>query len=406
MQYQRFDPAGCDFPQTRVPVLPALSRQSLGHARAASFEPLDTRANSQSFVRGRYALAEACRLAGVGPGSCLLAPAYHCRTMLDPAIRLNGHIALYPLRADLSPDLAKLAACVAASPKPVKAMLLTHYFGFAQTLKPIAEFCVQHRITLIEDCSHALFVRTDSSAGVNPGDPVMGKTGSYGIASPCKFFSSEDGGVLWANGQNEPPLTPRTPQPLTQELKAVVHALQRTRAATLNASDAQKSTAPCHAPALPPAGCDTLEQSATTSAWYQPEQEHLQSLAFSRWVMRHTNLQRLTQLRRQHYRQWAGAVAGLPHCRALFPVLPANCVPYMFPLYIDDPDTHFFALKQLGVPIWRWDDMATSGCPVATRCRLHLLHLPCHQELSAPQMAWMTTTLQNVMRQPATGRPS
>jgi hypothetical protein len=80
--------------------------------------------------------------------------------------------------------------------------------------------------------------------------------------------------------------------------------------------------------------------------------------------MRHTNTQRLAKRRRQHYQQWVSAVAG--------------------------------------VPIWRWDDMAVSDCAVATHYRLHLLHLPCHQELTAEQMAWMTHTVAGVMHNPPT----
>lgn len=414
MQYQRFDPTGCDFPQPRVPVLPTLVRQSLGHAKVANFKPLGSGGNASFFTRGRYALTEAYRLAGLDQNSTLLAPAYHCRTMLDPAIRLDAQIALYELNADLSPNLGALATCLAASQKPVKAMLLTHYFGFQQNLQPIVDFCAQHAITLIEDCSHALFVSTDSATNASPNHLVMGKTGRFGVASPYKFFASEDGGLLWANEPNAPLLAPQTPKPLTQqkpqpfkqELKGVLHTLQRARMKAMDCRAALATTATGIDPPPPPAAHDTLEQSTTTSPYYQPEQEHLQSLACSRWVVRHTNLQRLTHLRRQHYQQWTNAVAGLPHCRPLFPQLPTDCVPYMFPLLIEDPDTHFFALKQLGVPIWRWDDMAVSACQTATNYRLKLLHLPCHQELTPAQMTWMTSTVQNVMQRPTAGHPT
>lgn len=418
MQYQRFDPTGCNFPLPKVPVLPTLGSQSLGLGKSASFTPLGSDGNTGFFTRGRYALTEAYRLAGLDQNSTLLAPAYHCRTMLDPAIRLGAQIALYELNADLSPNLGALAACLAACPQPAKAMLLTHYFGFPQNLQPIVDFCAEHGIMLIEDCSHAMFISADSAANTSPNHLVMGKTGRFGVASPYKFFASEDGGLLWTNGPNEPPLTPQTLQPLRQELKGIVHALQRARSQTMDcrvlpprnddtpARHYEAISGVAINAALPPTGHDIFEQSTTTSPYYQPEQEHLQSLACSRWVMRHTNLQRLTDLRRQHYQQWANSVAGLPHCHALFPVLPAECVPYMFPLYIDEPEAHFFALKQLGMPIWRWDDMAVSDCPVASDYRLHLLHLPCHQELSAAQMTWMTTALQNVMQQPPNGRQS
>ncbi len=94
--------------------------------------------------------------------------------------------------------------------------------------------------------------------------------------------------------------------------------------------------------------------------------------------------------RRANYRQWATALAGLPGGRALFPELAETCVPYMFPLLLTEADPLFFQLKQAALPIWRWDEMAVSDCAVAAGYRLRLLHLPCHQDLNAAQMAWMT----------------
>jgi hypothetical protein len=280
----------------------------------------------QSFTRGRFALTQAYRLAGVGPKAAILISAYHCRTMLDPAIRLGAPVVLYALRPDLSPDLAALARSVAHSPQPVKALLLTHYFGFAQDLGPVLDFCAQHGITLIEDCSHALFIRTYRAAGADAAhgsgqnlNRGMGQTGRYGVASPYKFFASQDGGLLWANAPDAPPLAAQTPQPLKQQTKGINHALQ--------ASLVKTAPPPRMPPSSPPPttrGTDTLEDSPATSPYYQPDQEHLQNLACSRWVMRHTHTQRLTERRRQHYQQWVSAMAGLPHCRPAMLMLSTN----------------------------------------------------------------------------------
>ena len=84
-----FDPSPCGFPKPRAPLLPV-------------------------------------GLDGIGPGSALLAPAYHCRTMLDPALALGGEVMLYPLAPDLAPDLAAIAALADRSPVPVKALLTAH----------------------------------------------------------------------------------------------------------------------------------------------------------------------------------------------------------------------------------------------------------------------------------------
>lgn len=73
-------------------------------------------------------------------------------------------------------------------------------------------------------------------------------------------------------------------------------------------------------------------------------------------------------------------------------------MPYMFPLYIDYPNPHFYFMKMLGVPIWRWDEMAVSDCPVASDYRTRLLHLPCHQELTNKEMEWMSIAITNVIK--------
>lgn len=398
MEYQRFDPTGCGFPKPRVPILPTLSRQSLGRGQSGLFSPLGSGAKTRFFTRGRYALTEAYRQSGVGDKGALLAPAYHCRTMLDPAIRLGAEVGLYALRPDLSPDMDSLATSLAACQHPVKALLVTHYFGFAQDLEPLAGFCGKYDIALIEDCAHALFIKSETNTIAKSG--AMGKTGRFCVASPYKFFPSEDGGLLWTNGGDEFPADQKPTPTFAQELKGLLHSAQRARDQN-RPPDVKMIDNEIQALAgkLALTGHDAREQDTQASKHYLAAEEHLTSLAWSRWVTRHTNVARLADRRRHNYQQWANAVADLPHCRALFPHLPDATVPYMFPLQIDHPEVHFFALKQLGVPVWRWDDMAMSNCRIASTNRLNLLHLPCHQELTAQQMSWMTTAVKQVMLQ-------
>ncbi len=78
----------------------------------------------------------------------------------------------------------------------------------------------------------------------------------------------------------------------------------------------------------------------------------------------------------------------------------------IFPFLIDHPDRHFPLLKRLGVPIWRWDELAVSDCQISHYFRLHLLHLPCHQGLSDNEMNWLIAAVRAVMHvgESATGR--
>jgi perosamine synthetase len=64
-----------------------------------------------------------------GPTGALLAPAYHCRTMLDPALALGGAFALYLLNADLTPQLVSIKALVAQHSPRITALVVTHYLA-------------------------------------------------------------------------------------------------------------------------------------------------------------------------------------------------------------------------------------------------------------------------------------
>ena len=140
------------------------------------------------------------------------------------------------------------------------------------------------------------------------------------------------------------------------------------------------------------------------SRLYDVSAEDKGSLIVSRWIAKHTDLKQLAARRREHYRRWLATTRGLSACRPLFAALPDECVPYMFPLLIDRPHVDFAILKRLGMPIWRWDEMAASDCQIASSYRLRLLHLPCHQELTVAEMDWMTSVLVAVCNQPSDDR--
>jgi perosamine synthetase len=391
--YNAFDPSACGFPPPRVPLLPALTGRALRHAAAKEFEMVGAGRARRSYMSGRYALHDAYRLAGVGPEGGLLAPAYHCRTMLDPAISLGATIGLYALDAQLVPDMASLLYQLKAAQRPVRALLLTHYFGFVQNVEPVKRFCDEQGLVLIEDCSHALFNRRGAAR--------VGTSGRYLTASPYKMFPCEDGGLLFA----EPgaPLPEVRPAGARAELKALANAAERIcahRATRHGAADIERLDANIAAIMQAPLerGAQAQRNSSATSSLYDVSKEGLSGTRISRGLMSLCDVDRLAQQRRANYRRWSEAVQGVPNCRPLFEQLPDDAVPYMFPLWIDDPHAHFFVLKKLGVPIWRWDDMAASDCTVSQRYREHLLHLPCHQALSDDELAWMTTAVTKVMR--------
>lgn len=389
LDYQIFDPADCAFPAARIPPLPdGLAGLSLGTQADRGGKPPES---FRHFVRARYALLEAYRLSGIGRDGALLAPAYHCRTMIDPALVLGGPVLLYPVRPDLSTDIGELDRLLQHSPVPVRALLATHFFGLPQALAPIAAWCTERGITLVEDCSHALFMEHGQA-------PNVGNVGDFVVSSPYKFIPCPDGGLLHARQAGRlDGLHPR-PQPLKAELRGIDYALSMARkrrhgpACAIDAIDADLAALPRR-----PMGDDSRRQDGL-SADYRPTEEGLASLRFSRFLCRHADLAGIAHRRRRHYARWAEATSEITGCRPLAPLLPNGCVPYMFPLHIDRPEHHFHPLKHLGVPIWRWDSIAASDCPTAGDYRLHLLHLPCHQAVTEPQLDWMIAAVRRVLR--------
>jgi perosamine synthetase len=396
LSYHRFDPGPCDFPQPRVPALPPLSWSQLSRgARAHGNVPV------RRYARGRYALRAAYELAGVGPRGALLAPAYHCRTMLDGAMRLGADVALYPLTAELEPEPAGLERAVASCATAPAALLFTHYFGLPRDISPVALWCRERGIALIEDCSHALVIGLDTASEDCRIDMPMGRSGRYAASSPYKFHPCPDGGVLWSPQRAPLPAAPTHRPGWVAQTRGLWQGWRQASVRRASPSPAQVDPElDTLANRCVVAGRDWIETDPIPglSPEYDPAEESLGSLAISRWIEHHADVGLLLQRRRERYAQWSDAVRDLTGCRPLFRTLSPGSTPYMFPLLVDEPPRRFYPLKLLGMPIWRWDDMAVSQCPVSQRYRQGVFHLPCHQAISDAEMDWMTAAVRRVMR--------
>jgi len=383
----RFDPTPCRFPSPRLPVLPLPRGSSLGlWVRGPG--PEDGR-RFQHHARGRYALEAALACVGLRKGhGTLLLPAYHCRTMLDPAVAQGIRVQVYPLRPDLSPDLDALRTRLADLRGQPKALLLTHFFGFVQPeLAAIQTLCEAECCELIEDASHA-FVLDPSLASSPQLAPGLATTAATGIASPYKFLPSPDGGLLWTRG----PL-PVPPRPATwrAELRAWLHFGR----ALLSA----RSSRPPGAALEPVDGAGPalqgLEAVRSPSPRFLDGERGRAPLRISRWVQRHARVDRIASARRANYLRLSRGLSGLRHARALHPQLDEFTVPYMFPLLLEEAEPYFTRLKVQGLPIWRWDELLDSDCPTSQSYRQRLFHLPCHEGLGSEAVDWMVERLRH-----------
>ncbi|MCV2364570.1 DegT/DnrJ/EryC1/StrS family aminotransferase [Paucibacter sp. DJ1R-11] len=388
----RFDASPCNFPRAAVPMLaqPELACLQWQVNPRLAMSPWGT----ESFKRGRYALHEAMRRSGLGPGTALLAPSYHCLTMLDPALRLGAAIKLFPVNANLTPDIGALKNIVhhQHGDQRIQALLIPHYFGIAQSLENMLELkqiCLDAKISLIEDCAHILTLGPQHPA------PDAGIHGDWIVSSPYKFFPITEGGLLWSSQHDHANASSETHTPSTgprwREILVLwqhIFGIKTLRTRSTNRADFLPNFSQAH---------EWEEACDSASPYYKPNDELTQESILASRLIRHTNIQALQARRRENFINWLEVCKTLRQATPLHTELPAGTIPYMFPLLLKDFKTHFDTLKRAGLPLGRWDNMVDSNCPTAKHYRMSLVHLPCHQSISKSQWTWMASTLRQIL---------
>ena len=379
---------GADYPRPLVSLLPQPS-WAAWCARSGPHMESPFLSGGESFTHSRYALAEAMRRAGVGPCGAVWLPAFHCRTMVEPALYLDAEVLYYPLTPDLQPNFEVVAERMKSGVKGV-AMLLTHYFGFPNAVEESAQFCKAQGLVLIEDCAHALYGQV--------GAHRLGKIGKYAAASLWKFLPVRDGSVLLDNTMSQPNPRRALSRPIGAELKALAGLIESwVKKRRSHWSPPATAVLNVEARRILARGSGAIPEGGLKE--FSPASADLPAFALSRWLSVFAAHGRVAQKRRENYQRWLLGVQSIPGIAPLFPELPATVVPYAFPLLIDAEGLLFHALKLAGIPIWRWEDIAVTECAVAQDYRLRLLQLPCHQELSKQELEWLIQTVQALARE-------
>lgn len=388
-----------------APIEPVLSLGALLPAGRQSLPSVLDTGPATCFTAGRYAIAWALKLMGLGPNDQVLLPAYHCAMMVEPLSAVSATPVFYRINDDLSVDMGDIRSKLTPS---VKAIMATHYFGFPQHLKALRALCDEAGIFLLEDCAHAYF-------GTAEGRP-MGAWGDYTIASPRKFFPVSDGGYLiqHAGDRQEIPLQSyglkstikvafnflehsiyygRLPiiAPLLHLLSLCLRIVRGTPEKQV--IEAPRDTDPATNPTPP--------------SEYNPARLNTRMSLFARMTLRVSSKERMIRRRRDNYEQLREGFSGIQNCRSLFEHLPDGVAPHMFPLWIDDLDSVFPLLEDLAVPMQRFGQFLWSGvdettCRVSSEMSHHLIQLPCHQELSRDEISLILTHVRSALAKSST----
>lgn len=381
-------------PSTRwlAPLAPVLEWRDFLPQRGARLPSVLDLGQRRLVTSGRMAIAIALRAMGVQPGARVLVPAYHSPSMVPPVLHLGATPEFYRVGRDAGVDLDDLARRLPGA----GALMVTHYFGFPQHMAPIRALCDRYGVPLLEDCAHSLF-------GAQGGRP-LGAWGDYAAASTMKFLPSYDGGCVASAHHTLSGIRLRSAG-LLFEAKAALGALEhsfahgRLRAAAAVLALPQRLLQALwrwRKRSLPPARQAIAPAASESDFDFDPRWLDKRSAWFSRTLLRLSSRQRLCRSRRRHYQALEQAVQGLPGCRPLYPALPEQVVPWVFPLLVDDPEPVFQRLQAAGVPLVRfglplWT--GAEGCADAQALARHVLGLPCHQALSEQELAAIVTAL-------------
>ncbi len=375
-------------PET-IPRLPVFGWQALRGGPAAMPCMLDL-PRLQYTTSGRAAILLALEALGVGAGHQVLVPTYHCPTMVAPVTHLGATPVFYPIDAHGTPRLDWMHA---QGMTQARALIAPHYFGLPQPMGRIKAWCTDHGLALIEDCAHALFGHAEAR-------PV-GAWGDVAIGSITKFLPVPEGGCLVLNQ----PLASARLQAAGAAVQAKalldlleVGASQRQLAglnglingtlAALRGLRGQTADAP--PPGTPPYAT-TGGQASGAELLIDAPLAHRRLSRVCASLAQRLPRERVVQRRRSNYVLLARALEGHAGLRPLLPTLPDDCAPYVFPLWVDQPDPGYAALRRLGMPVFRWDRL-WPGVPHwpddhGRHWSHHVIQLACHQDLDPAALA-------------------
>lgn len=350
---------------------------------------------------GRAALAIALEQCGVTNEHNVLIPSYHCDSMISPALRLDADVVFYKINDDTSPNIVDLKNKIT---QHTKAILVTHFFGFTESLTDIKSLCDEHNIFLIEDCAHAFFGEVNGES--------VGTVGDYAIASTMKFFPVLDGGILASNKHNLSSVTLKKPT-IAFQLKSAINSIEKAikfkrfgkRGVVLNSlleiknviwNLVKKSSAD-------PSKLTDVPGSSEGGFELDEKWINVHSTYFSTQISERANYSDIRSKRRQNYMLIHNALKALPSCEPLFESLPEHVTPLVYPLKFDKPAQYFSALKEKGVPIWRFGEyldkkITPDEFPISCELSETIFQFPCHQSLTQEELAWIISTIKDTVK--------
>lgn len=343
---------------------------------------------------GRGALLRACEEIAARHGKQqILLPAYHCPSGITPALHAGLSPVFYRIQRDLSIDLDDLNRKIS---NRTAAILVIHYFGIATDMRPFSEFR-QRGIEVIEDWSHAFIDAT--------GTHLSPCTSDYAIYSFWKLAPCSVGGALWRDAAHRQHDLTRasniTAAPLRERL---ANAKRMLETALSHSSHERTKRVFTWLEAMRTRRSEPRKEPNITEPTQEIGESHYPfdlALAQSgmpglaRQVLESTDLPSLTKQRRNNFEQYARLLAVNDGFKMLFPELPVQTCPWVFPVLLNNRNSidHRWradgvALHTFGIYLHSALFQHADAVSINDACYLaeHVLCLAIHQNVSTVQI--------------------
>jgi hypothetical protein len=380
--------ASLAIPVLPLPRGPVLGWASFAGSRAAGLPCVQDLPHVAVTSSGRAAIYQALRQLHLPAGSRVLLPTYHCPTIVAPVLLAGLQPVFYAVREDGLPDIASLSRPEAAG---ARAVLTAHYFGLARSLREVRAWCDERGAALIEDCAHAFF----GMAGERP----VGAWGDFSIASVTKFFPVPEAGLL-ASARRPINGLALTRQGIKAGFKGWVDVVEtgvaHRRFCGLNSGLSALFW-------LKNGGKTVFQISSVVDSSNESASQMMETcdmgrivrapLAVSRGLLHALPRGRVVIRRQENYRGYAAHFPTASGVRPLFPDLPQQAVPYVFPVWFDAVDEVYAGLRAAGLPVFRWDRV-WPGTPRlegdhGLAWSRQVLQFLCHQDLNTADIRYI-----------------
>ncbi|APJ04597.1 DegT/DnrJ/EryC1/StrS family aminotransferase [Silvanigrella aquatica] len=301
----------------------------------------------------RHALKNALLILNIKAGDTVLLPAFICKDILSSIHSMSAIPSFYHVNESLE---------MLEEPENLpnaKAIIAVNFFGFPQNLDKFKKYCSLSNAYLIEDNAHG-FLSKDSK------NEFLGKRGDVGLYSIRKTLAIPNGAALLINS-NKIKINPDIVNKINENTQTNNFKFKNMLRKFVNYSGIwhiifllfiirtlrKFKTG------------DIYPKSSAQDEYNLPNEKKAHHLLF--YYLKHLIEDEEIKRRRELYSFVEKILIGCP-CNPVFPFLPENTAPYLYPFYAEAKDIKFIrkVLSGYHLECFPWPDLPSeieNNCP-------------------------------------------